>query len=221
LAFSPLVARDGNNAAQSIGAFQDASSVNYSCVSLDSNRAVYRTGAIFTPFATAPLTFISIVGSATKTVRITRIGLWMAATANASIALQLTKGTALGTGGTAVTPTIQKMDSNSASATAVVKHYTTAAQTLATGSISAPYGMMNLPGSLIAETVQILVPPAYSFFLNEGGALGNSMVLRGTSEIAEVQIGHNVTTPLGQSGGANGPPAMQMGYFIEFIEDAS
>lgn len=215
------MARDGNNTAQSIGAFQDASSVNYSCVSLDSNRAVYRTGALFTPYATAPLTYLSIVGSATKTVRVTRIGLWMVATANASIGLQLTRGTALGTGGTVVTPTVQKMDSASGAATAVVKHYTTAAQSLATGSISAPLSFMNLTGNLVAETVQIFAPAAYSFFLNEGGALGNSLVLRGTSEIAEVQIAHNVTTPFGQSGGANGPPAMQMSYFIEWIEDAS
>lgn len=221
MAYTPITVRDGNNAAQSMGAFQDASSVNYSAVSLDSNRAVYRTAALFTPYATAPLTYISIVGSATKTVRLTRIGLWMVATANASIGLQLTKGTALGTGGTAVTPTIQKMDSAQAAATAVVKHYTTAAQTLATGSISAPYAMMNLTGSLVAETIQVIAPPAYSFFLNEGGVLGNSLVLRGTSEIAEVQIAHNVTTPFGQSGGANGPPAMQMAYFIEWIEDAS
>jgi peptidoglycan hydrolase-like protein with peptidoglycan-binding domain len=215
MAFSPVVARDGNNAAQSMAALQDLASVNYPQVGLDSTQQTYRAAALFTPFATAPVTYISIVGSATKTVRIKRIGLWMVATANASIGLSLGRGTALGTGGTAVTPTVGKCDTASAAATAVVKHYTTAAQSAATGSTTGFLTTMNLTGNLVAETVQIFAPAALSIMFPEAGVGGQSLVLRGTSDIIEVQA------LLGQSGGANGPPAMQMGYVVEWIEDAS
>jgi len=219
MAFTPVVARDGNNAAQSMAAFQDLASVNYAGVSLDSTRQTYRAAAIFTPFATAPTTYVSLVGSATRTVRIQRVGCWMVATANASIALQLARGTALGTGGTAVSPTISKLDSLSATATAVIKHYTTAAQTAATGSTA--ISSANVTGNLVAETVQIFAPPSLTVLYPESSVGGQSIVLRGTSEIFEIQIGNNAATPLGQSAGANGPPAMQMGYFIEWVEDAS
>ena len=73
MAFTPVIARDGNNAAQSMAALQDLAGINYSMVSLDSTRQVYRASASFTPQATAGVTVISIVGSATKTVRVKRI----------------------------------------------------------------------------------------------------------------------------------------------------
>ncbi len=215
MAFTPVVARDGNNAAQSMAALQDLAGVNYPQVGQDSTQQTYRAAALFTPFATSPVTYISIIGSATKTVRVKRIGLWAVATANASIGLSIGRGTALGTGGTAVTPTVGKLDTLSATATAVVKHYTTAAQSAATGSTSGFLTTLNLTGNLVAETVQIFSPPAYTIAFPEGGIGGQSIVLRGTGDIIEVQA------LLGQSGGANGPPAMQMGYFVEWIEDAS
>lgn len=215
MAFTPVVARDGNNAAQSMAALQDLAGVNYPQVGLDSTQQTYRTGALFTPFATAPITYLSIIGSATKTVRIKRIGAWIVATANASLGVTLNKGTALGTGGTAVAPAITKLDSLSGTATAVVKHYTTAAQSAATGSTTAILSTANLTGNLVAETVQIYAPQAINILFPEAGVGGQSLVLRGTAEIIEVQLA------LGQSGGANGPPAMQMGYFVEWIEDAS
>lgn len=196
-----------------MAALQDLASVNYPMVSQDSTRQTYRSSALFTPFATAPITLLSIVGSATKTVRISRIGLWMVATANAAVGLGLFRGTALGTGGTAVTPTVVKLDTLSAASTAVVKHYTTAAQSAATGSTQ--FSTMNLPGSLVAETVQIMAPSCFSMFFPEGGVGGQNIVARGTADIIEVQV------ILGQSGGANGPPAAQIGYFVEWLEDAS
>jgi hypothetical protein len=211
-----VTARDGNNAAAPFGSLPDLAGNNAATVSLDNGRQTYRVSTIFTPFATAPLTYISIVGSATKTVRVSRIGLWMVATANASVGLCLLRGTALGTGGTAVTPTVQKLDTGSAAATAVVKHYTTAAQSLATGAATTScITTMNLTGNLVAETVQIYAPTAYSIMYPEGGVGGQNIVLRGASDIVEVAM------ILGQSGGANGPPAMQMGYFVEWSEDAS
>lgn len=215
MAFTPVVARDGNNAAQSMAALQDLSSVNYPQVGMDSTQQTYRTAALFTPFATSPVTYFSIIGSATKTVRIKRIGVWIVATANASIGLSIGRGTALGTGGTAVTPTVGKLDTGSAAATAVVKHYTTAAQSAATGSTAGFLSVANVTGNLVAETVQIMAPASLSILFPEAGVGGQSIVVRGTGDIIEVQA------LLGQSGGANGPPAMQMGYVVEWLEDGS
>ncbi len=214
MAQGTIAVKDGNGAAQTVATFPDLAGNIYSGVSLDSSRQVYRCSALFTPFATAPVTYISVVGSATRTVRISRLGVWVVATANASVGLTLARGTALGTGGTAVSPTISKLDSLSAAATAIVKHYTTAAQSAATGSTN--LSTSNVTGNLVAETVQIFAPSALNILFPEGGSpIGQSIVLRGTSEILEVQVN------LGQSGGANGPPAMQMGYFCEWSEDAS
>lgn len=213
MALSTLAVADANNAAQTVSQMADLAGNLIPSHTLDNARQTYRTSALFTPFATAPVTYISIVGSATKTVRVSRIGLWMVATANASVGLTLARGTALGTGGTAVTPTVTKLDTASAASTAVVKHYTTAAQSAATGSTN--LSTMNLTGNLVAETVQIFAPAAFSIFFPEGGIGGQNLVVRGTGDIIEVQVN------LGQSGGANGPPAMQVGYFVEWAEDAS
>lgn len=216
MAVPQAAVRDGNNAAQNVSALTDLAGNLIPSSTWDNGRQTYRASSLFTPFATAPVTYLSIIGSATKTVRVQRIGLWMVATANASVGLCLTRGTALGTGGTAVTPTVQKLDTASAAATAVVKHYTTAAQSGATGtSTSSCISSINLTGNLVAETVQIFAPAAYSMLFPEGGMVGQCLVLRGTGDILEVQM------QLGQSGGANGPPAMQMGYFVEWAEDGS
>ena len=203
---------NGNNAAATMGVYADAAGNNYPAVQLDSGIAHYACSALFTPFATAPVTYISIVGSSTMVVRVKAVAMWMVATANASVGLTLARGTALGTGGTAVSPTITKYDSTNAAATAVVKHYTTAAQSAATGSTN--LATINLTGNLVAETVQIFAPAAVSF-IHPLLPSGQSMVLRTTSEILEVQAN------LGQSGGANGPPAMQMGYTVIWSEAAA
>lgn len=218
MATPALTILDGNGTARTLAALQDASGNFLYSVTQDNAQATYRAASIFTPFATSPVTYISIIGSATKTVRVKRIGLWMVATANASVGLSLSRGTALGTGGTAVTPTVQKLDSRtSAAATAVVKHYTTAAQSAATGtSLTSFLATMNLTGNLVAETVQIFAPqPINMLFPEAGTPTGQSLVLSGTGDILEVQM------LLGQSGGANGPPAMQLGYAVEWVEDAS
>jgi hypothetical protein len=212
-----LSVKDGSNASQSIATLTDPAGIERYSVSVDSpGVAAYRAGALFTPFATAPVTYFSILGSATKTVRIKRIMAWIVATANASLGVTLNRGTALGTGGTAVSPALTKMDSGTvAAATAVVKHYTTAAQSAATGSTTAILGEYNLTGNLVAETVQIYAPVPVNVLFPESGNGGQSLVLRSTGDIIECQLS------LGQSGGANGPPAMQMGYCVEFEEDAS
>lgn len=214
MALSTITARDGNNNAITIPALADLAGNVASMTSLDSSQQVYRAAALFTPFATAPVVLFNIKGSATKTVRIRRIGAWAVSTANAAVGLVLQRASTQGAGGTVVSPTIAKLDTASATATALVSHFTTAAQAAGT-PVGGPLSTTNLGSILVAETVEIMTPHNAILFPEGGAPIGQSIVLRGVAEFLEVNVS------LGQSGGANGPPAMQVGYFIEWVEDAS
>lgn len=211
MAFTPVVARDGNNAAQNMAALQDGASVNYPQVGLDSTQATYRASANFTPQATAAVTMISVTGSATKTVRIKRILMGGVSTAVSQSILCLQKTSALGAGGTTVSPTVAKLDSSSAAATAVVSHYTTTLKATGTttgmgGPISTfnmQTGVVTTPATLALGFLQPVFP--------EVPLGGQAIVLRGTSEILEIQ---NVTP-------ANLGAGTVYCYVIEWVEDAS
>jgi hypothetical protein len=211
MALLPLAAKDANGVAQSMVAFQDASSNNIPAVSLDSSRAVFRFAAVFTPYATGALTLIQITGSATKTVRIHRIGVApTTSTAAGSISGYLTRNSAAGTGGTAVTPTAAKLDTGSPAATAVVTHYTTAAQSVGT-TVGGPLSqfvigipIVSVPTVSILNQMQMLWP-------ENGVTIGQSLVLRGTSDFITVVN----TTP------ANFANAVSFSYVVELTEDAS
>ncbi len=210
MAFTPVVARDGNNAAQNMAAFQDAAGINYAGISLDSSSQTYRASANFTPQATAAITLVSITGSATKTVRIKRITMGGVSTALSSSVFQLLRTSVLGAGGTTVSPTIGKDDSASATATALVSHYT--ATLKATGTaVGGPLAtQLIFTGTVTTPTVGNFGGPQVIF--PEGGTpAGQAIVLRGTSDILEIQ---NVTpTNLGAGTVLN--------YTIEWVEDAS
>lgn len=205
-----ITVRDGNNAAQTVGSFPDLAGNQSSTVSLDTGRQVYRASASFTPQATGAVTMITVTGSATKTVRIKRIQLGGASTA-LSIApiISLQRTSALGAGGTLVAPTVAKLDPNSASATAVVNHWTTtlkAAGTPVGGPISAQ--------RLFTDTVTTptVASRAVSLLFPEGGApIGQAIVLRGASDFLEVQ---NINA-------GNLAAGTVLEYFIEWEEDAS
>jgi len=209
MAWTPLVVRDGNNAAQSIAATQDTSGFHASVISVDSGKATYRAAANFTPQATGAVTLISIQGSATRTVRIKRIGVGGVATGSGQAIVQLLKTSALGAGGTTVTPTPTPLDSASAAATAVVQHYTTSLKATGT-AIGGPLSMANV--QLCVTAVPITSPPAQTQLFPEFGApIGQAIVLRGAAQYLEVQ---NVAA-------ANLAAGTVLCYFIEWEEDAS
>jgi hypothetical protein len=209
MAWTPLVVRDGNNAAQSIAATQDPSGYHSSLVSVDSGKATYRAAANFTPQATAAVTLISIQGSATKTVRVKRIGVGGVATANGQSILQLLKTSALGAGGTTVTPTPTPLDSASAAATAVVQHYTTTLKATGT-AIGGPLSMANVQIGVTAVPT-VMTPAQTQLFPEFGAPIGQAIVLRGAAQYLEVQ---NVAA-------ANLAAGTVLCYFIEWEEDAS
>jgi hypothetical protein len=209
MALTPIIVRDGNNAAQSIAAFQDPSGYNSSVVSLDNGRAVYRVAANFTPLVTAAVCLIRIQGSATKTVRVRRIAVGGVSTANAQSIYQLLKTSTAGGGGTAVTPTATPLDSASPAATAVVKHYTTAAE--ATGAaIGGPIAMANVQ-TCVVTTPTLMTYPHAVLFPEIGNPIGQAIVLRGAAQFLEVQ---NVTP-------ANLSAGTVLCYAVEWEEDNS
>jgi hypothetical protein len=202
---------DSTGAQKSAAVHQDAASNAIPIVSLDSSKATYRAAAVFTPYATGALQLFQIVGSATKTVRVKRVGVApTTTTAAASISGYLLRASTAGASGTAVTPTIAKMDSgNTVAATAVVTHYTTAAQTVGTAVGVLSQFVVGVP---IVSVPTVTIPCGMQMIFPEyGSAIGAAIVLRGTSDFLQVVN----TTP------ANFANAVSLSYFIEWEEDAS
>jgi len=205
---------DNTSTKQSFATMQDPAALNRSIVSLDeAGVGLYRCAASFVPFGTADRTLISVTGSATKTVRIRKILMsGTVATTAASAAFQVTRTTALGTGGTAVAPALAKVDSGTVGAgTAVVNHYTTAAQSLGTGPITLTKfnffaQILNAPGA----TSPAVGGPIFQQVWPDGLAVAQqSLVLRGATDF--IEIGNT----------ASNSPATLIYYVIEFSEDAS
>lgn len=205
-----ITVRDGNNTAQGVATLDDLAGNKSSVVSLDSGRQVYRAAANFTPQATAAVTIISLQGSATKTVRVKRVMLGGVSTAVSASVFQIVRTTALGAGGTTVNPTIAKMDSSSATATAVAAHYTTTLKATGTGA-SGPLVMRQVGTNVVTTPATAWIEPLAPLFPEAGMPVGQAIVLRGTAEFMEIQ---NVTpTNLGAG--------TVLSYMIEWEEDAS
>lgn len=209
MALTPIVVKDGNGASQSMDALQDANGISMSIVSTDSTRPTYRVAANFTPQATGAVTLISIQGSATKTIRVKRLGVSGVSTANGQNILALQKTSALGAGGTTVNPTLAQMDSSAAAGSAVVAHYTTTLKAAGT-PIGGPLSTANVQTCVTAvPTVPVL--PSTQLFPEFGAPIGSAIVLRGVAQFLEVQ---NLAA-------ANLAAGTVLNYFVEWEEDAS
>ena len=113
MALTPVIARDGNNASQSMAAFQDPNNVNVAYISTDTSQAYFRAAALASPVSGATGTLAVVQGSATKTVRIKRVGLSMQGGTIQSNTLTLQRVSAAGSGGTSNVITAAKMDTSS------------------------------------------------------------------------------------------------------------
>lgn len=209
MATQTLAVKDASNNTQGLVVLHDASLNNRYAMSLDeAGAAVYRTSANFTPQATAAVTLVSIQGSASKTVRIRRILIGGVSTANAQSIFQLQRTSALGAGGTTVNPSIGKLDTNSATATAVVAHYTSTLKAAGTGVGGPLATFQNFTNVVTTPTVS---PTQTMAFPELGSPVGQAIVLRGTADFLELQ---NVT-PTNLSAGT------VLFYTIEWVEDDS
>lgn len=109
----------------------------------------------FLPIAT-PTDIWTMIGSATKVVRITKIRLTGVATAATPVALQLIKRSTANTGGTTTTPTIVPNDTSDAAATAVITYYAAGANpTLGSTVGTMRSGFLNL-GAAAAGAAGVL-----------------------------------------------------------------
>lgn len=160
-------------------------------VSLDKHGiCAYRFSASFTPQPTAAVTLLSVTGSATKTIRITRAYLTGHSTANAQEIIALQRTSALGAGGTVVSPTAAQLDVkglNSATcgaATAVVSHYTTTLKAAGTPAGGAITTQDFWTGVVTTPTVYT---PGVMLFPEGGFPVEEAIVLRGATDFLEVQ----------------------------------
>lgn len=207
----PLVVKDANSVSQSMAVLQDPALLQRSVVSLDTpGVAAYRVAvASAAVITTATKTILNIQGSATKTVRVKKIGFSLTAATAAQGVLALARTTGVGTGGTGVAPSIAKMDSGTvAAATAVVTHYTTGAQSQGAGGVQLAVTQVNESVTTTAPT--FLGAQNFQFLFPEGGVVaGNALVLRGTSDYLEIWT----STAIGTT------PAFS--YMVEWEEDNS
>lgn len=207
MALSTLTIKDGNNASQTMAQLSDGTNLRPIHTLDEAGAAVYRASATFTPQATGAVTLITIKGSATKTVRIRRILLGGVSTANATIPAALQRTSALGAGGTEVNPTVAELDTSSASATAVVAHWTTTLKAAGT-AVGGPLSSFRLYTSVVTTPT---VQPAIMQIFPETGGGGQAIVLRGTSDFLEIQ----------NTNAGNLSAATVLDYTIEWVEDAS
>lgn len=210
MAYAPVSILDANSATKSMGAFQDASSVNYPAMSLDTTIPTYRVSANFTPTATGAVTVITVTGSASKTIRIRRIFMGGVSTAVSNSVWQLQRTSALGAGGTLVAPTVAKLDTSAASATAVVNHWTSTLKAAGV-AVGGPLATRSIGTNVVTTPATAWIEPFAPMFPEVGAPVGQSIVLRGTAEILEVQ---NVTP-------ANLGAGTVLSYLVEWTEDGS
>lgn len=200
---------DGNGTARTLAALQDQSSNFLYSVTQDCARPTFRAAANFTPQPTGAVTMVTLTGSATKVVRVTRVGIAGVSTGSGQQILALQKTSALGAGGTLVAPTVAKLDSGTtANATAVANHWTTTLKAAGT-PIGGPISAQNI--QTVVTAVPITSPGNAQLMWPELGVpVGQNITLRGVAEILEVQ---NI-------GAANLAAGTVYAYFIEWVEDA-
>jgi hypothetical protein len=154
---------------------------------LDGGKPTYRFAVKgFTPIAGL---FALIQGSATKTVRIARIGLSIAAATGATVDVSLQRFSAIAGGTIAVTPAAAKADNNDPAATSVVTQYsvTPTTQTANGGIYEAKRYEIVTAG--VAVPIQELI---FTFAQN-----ARACVLRGTSDWLGILLSAAGTTPVG------------------------
>jgi len=149
-------------------------------VSLEGTKTSYSASVTGLAPAVTATDIFTIAGSATKTVRITRIQISGVATAAGAYAVQLIKRSVADTVGTLTNPTIVPHDSANAAATAVVAAYT------AHPTLGAAVGTMQVKRITVSTAAGAIpiVPTEFSFELRGEQAI----VLRGVAQQLSVNL---------------------------------
>lgn len=145
----------------------------------------YMASSTFTPVAT-PTDIVTIIGSATKTVRVWSFKITTTATAAGSHQFALIKRSAANTTGTFVAGTAVPLDSANAAATSVVGHYTanpgglgTAVGTIITARVVSPVPVPASFASIITDAGFDLL----SIWSNSGAPGFQPVTLRGIAQV--------------------------------------
>lgn len=173
-------------------------------VNKDSRRSTYSATSSFVPLASATLPIWAMIGSATKTIRITHIRADVYCTVGTALPGTLTLGrlSAL-TGGTAVAVGSMPHDSANAAATAVASTYAGGLPASVTAGFQARTGFLQwvTGGATVAQPTSTL-----DWYFGDDG--GQQLVLRGTSQWFALILSSVGTTPV-------------MEVTVEWVEDNS
>ena len=180
-----IPALTAGNASQAQADSTGATAVNH-----EGRKQTYRVGIVaFTPITSATAPFVSVTGSASKTVRILRIGISISAATGTACDIQMRRYSAL-SGGTANTQAanVAKMDTNNAAQTAVVNQWSAAATTATNAGI-----LQSVRYEIVTAAVSVI--PGYMVW-TFGDINGQGCVVRGTSDFVGVMASAVGTTPL-------------------------
>ena len=170
---------------------------------VDGQKATYSACITGLVTATTPTDVFTISGSATKTIKITRLGFTGLQTTSALRDIVLLKRSTANTGGTSTAPVAVSYDSNNAAATAVVTAYTanpTALGTLVGNMRSYKYPLDANP----TGTSAVPSTPVEWMFGDKGG---QAITLRGATQLFCVNL--NSVTSTGDS----------LDIFVEWTEE--
>lgn len=149
-------------------------------VPLDGSKTSYSASITNLVVANTPTDIFTITGSATKTVRITRIGFSGTQNTSSTRNVLLIKRSTANSAGTSTTPTVVPSDSTNAAGTAVVRAYTVN-PTLGTTI-----------GTIRSQRFQLLATnvtnPIDRIFWEFGDGPSQAIVIRGTSEVLAVNL---------------------------------
>lgn len=154
----------------------------------DSVKATYRasiTGLIVNAAATDIFT---LIGSATKTVRVTRVGVSGVSGSAITVDVVLVKRSAADTVGTSTAPAAIPLDSADAAGTAVAKAYTV------NPTLGAAVGTVAVKKAMFGTSADWAIPAEFEF---GAPTPAKPVVLRGVAEQLAVNLGGaTVTSPL-------------------------
>ena len=168
--------------------------------SLDGARATYAASATNITAALTPTDVFTITGSATKTVRVLKVGISGVQTAAGIISILLLKRSTANTVGTSAASAAVPYDSNAAAATATVLSYTANPTTGTLVGSAIRSGKVLIPAAGTASSGDI-----QEWFF--GDTSGQSIVLRGINQVFAVNL--NATTVTGGS----------LSYYIVWTEE--
>ena len=189
-------------AGQSVASQSDTTGALW--VNKDSRRATFRATAVgITPVAASSFPIMTLIGSSTKTVRVTHINIQVTSTTGlAAPSLVTVQRLSSLTGGTAVGHTAVLMDTGNAAASAVMDTYTTVPTASTVVANIASGWIQYMTAALTYNSVGNL-----DFYFGDDG--GQQFILRGTSQWLSLLVA------------TIGASAPLMCITVEWIEDNS